>query len=106
MLTYHGLDMLDNLGHASIAALLVLASTLYLQIALPPEQEIISEIFCWALILVCGVVYFSLLSNSIHPQAKSLSPSNLDVFALCAALLCLSKSLKVVNWSAVSTHLF
>ena len=92
-----------TLGFVNIATLLVLSSTLYLQTSPSPEQEIITDVLCWGLILVCGVVYFNLFSDvSQSSRPRSTNSTDLNTAALCAALLCLSSSVRVVNWSLVS----
>lgn len=88
-----------NLIASGFATLLILSSNLYLYSAPNPQQEIISEVFCWTLILIIGIVYFHVLPNT-RPATTSFL--GLNYFALCVALLCLSESFEIVNWFSVS----
>ncbi|TVY73129.1 Beta-1,2-xylosyltransferase [Lachnellula suecica] len=86
--------------YTTVAPFFILLSTLYLQTAPSPQEEIVTEVLSWALILICGVAYLHLSSNSDQSsRSTGLSSTNLNTVALWVALLCLSSSVREVNWS-------
>lgn len=86
-----------------VAIVLALVSTLCLETLQRPQQEIITESLCWVLILAGGAIYLHLYPSA--NQSKPRTPHSVNSFALCASLLCLSRSVRVMNWSLVSGHL-
>ncbi|OBT92557.1 hypothetical protein VE01_09452 [Pseudogymnoascus verrucosus] len=90
-----------------VATVVLLASTLYL-VTTPHRQEIFAEVLCWSLIYVSSRAYalFNRGATRSPSSPRSTSATNWNAIALCVALLCLSSSVKVVNWSVVSIPRF
>ncbi|OBT81709.1 hypothetical protein VE02_10141 [Pseudogymnoascus sp. 03VT05] len=83
-----------------IATVVLLATTLYL-VTTPHRQEIFTEVLCWSLIYVSSRAYAFFNRGAAGSPSSHTSTSATDgnAIALCVALLCLSSSVKVVNWS-------
>lgn len=84
-----------------VATVLILAVTLCLNATPFPEQEIITEGFSWGVVYACAVVYLRFFPDVSQLSRPRISHS-VSSFALCASLLCLSRSVRVMSWSMVS----
>ena len=101
----HRTFMAKGLSWAGIlvTTVILLATTQYLMATPSPPQQIVTELSYWTLIYVLRRVcaFLGLSSTRSSPLQMSTNAPDGNTIAFCVALLCLSSSAKVVNWSVV-----